>query len=636
LDRNILTGTLPAGVLGWGTRVLSRSAVRSRRGWRRPLTAVLALAAVVLLVIADPGLSLAGSEELSRAGVPESSLTSLNIALLKSGYTSSYFLQEWAYNDVVNRWLTFLAANGVRHRLITDSELEQGRLDEFSVLVLPGALCLSKQEKEAVRSFLRQGKGVISSWAVGVRSENGDWSGWSFLEELTGSRFKGYINGAPAAWVTLSGKTPLSAGLEAGSRMELLGGWKVALSETPSSTYWSDYSLDYLKTSEDSSTGAAVVQAPCGDGRAVWFGFNSSDVITRPKDQAELNQLLLNALLWSARTPTCQVFCWPGGHDAAVVFSQDVEYLFENAANAVQVLREEQIRGTFFCVSDLAADTPELVKALADVGEVGTHSDNHEQFQGQTFDLQKRRLKESSEALERMGAPRVIGFRPPYELCDEATLRAWVELGGRFMFGQPEYDPRMTPQIVTVPEGDSQGPNVSSPLVLLSRVGRDDHGTLNVEALTDNAEILEQHKSDMDWVTGLGGLYMFGYHSNLICLPERIDVLRQMVRYAKSRDVWITTAGDVAVWWKARSKVSAEVSRPSEDVLSLSVRNAGTEPVDGVTLMVRLPRAPGAVNIESNSPGLPSIRHDLEGDELKLYVDDLKGDGAETYTITLQ
>jgi hypothetical protein len=203
------------------------------------------------------------------------------------------------------------------------------------------------------------------------------------------------------------------------------------------------------------------------------------------------------------------------------------------------------------------------------------------------------------------------------------------------MFGQPEYDPRMTPQVVTVQEGHPHGPDVSYPLVLLSRVGRDDHGTLNVEALTDNAEIVEHHESDMDWVTSLGGLYMFGYHSNLVCLPERIDVLRQMVRYAKSRDVWITIAGDVAVWWKARSKVSAVVSQTSEDVLSLSVRNAGTEPVDGVTLLIRLPKAPGAVNIESSSPDL-SIRHDLEKDELKLYVDDLKGDATEAYTITLQ
>ncbi len=619
-----------------GSRTVPRLGLRSKGGWCRPLVIVAVLIGAVLFGVADPGLSLPASRELSRAGVSESSLAPLNVALLKSDYTSSYFLQKWLYDEVVNRWLLFLAENGIRHRLVTDSLLEVGRLDEFNVLVLPGALCLSNREKESVRSFLKQGKGVISSWAVGVRSENGDWAGWSFLEELTGARFNGYINGRPAAWVAVSGRTPLSAGLEPGSRMELLGGWKVSLFRTQNSTYWSDYSLNHLTTSEDANTGAAVIEGRCGSGRTVWFGFNSSDVIARPPDQTALNQLLLNALLWSARVPTCRVSCWPDAHDAAVVFSQDVEYLFENAANAVQVLREEKIRGTFFCVSDLAAENPELVKALADVGEVGTHSDNHELFQGQPFDLQKRRLRESSEVLEGLGAPDVRGFRPPYELCDEATLKAWVELGGRFIFGQPGYDPRMTPQLVGVLNGDSRETILNNPLVLLSRVGRDDHGTLNIEALTDNAVILERHRSDMDWVTGLGGLYIFGYHSNLVCLPEHIDVLRQMIRYAKSLDVWITTAGDAAAWWKTRSSVSAEVSVSSEDVLSLSVRNTGTETVDDVTLVVQLPRTPGAVEIETDSLDIPPLRHDLAGSELRVHIDALKGAAVEAYTVTLR
>jgi len=604
------------------------------RNHRTPLIILIVICTVLLTSAKWVGCSNPDPQPEHRGG-SEASSAGLNVALLKSGYTSRYFAEKWQYEQVIYTWLTFLAESGIEHRLVSDSELEQGGMTEFTVLVLPAALCLSEEERVSVREFLADGRGVVASWAVGVRSRNGEWAGWGFVEELTRARFAGYIPGRPAAWVTLSGRSPLSVGLGAGHRLELVGGWKVALSRSERDGYWSDYNLDPWVAEGETRADVAVVHNARESGRAVWLGFSAAEVISNQVNRAALRKLLLNALNWTGRMPISHVWHWPEYRQAAAVFSQDVEYLFHNAASSVEVLKEEGIEGTFFCVSDLASDNSDLVRALAQVGEVGTHSDDHRQFKGQDFNEQYERLEKSSNALKEMGAVTVKGMRPPYELCDDATLKAWAILGGEYVFGQPEYNPRMMPQLYRVEEDPSHGLYEEKTLVLLPRAVRDDHTTLVVEALEENDAVFEAHRSDMERVYSLSGLCMFGYHSNIICLPERVEILSRLIRYAKTLDLWLTTAGDVARWWRMREGVSVEVTRREDGGMDLTVKNAGAEAVDGISAVVYLPSAASEVRITCDSPDTPPPRHILEGEKLIVYFDSVEADTLKSYTLEI-
>jgi peptidoglycan/xylan/chitin deacetylase (PgdA/CDA1 family) len=599
----------------------------------RLLLPVVLIAGAVLFAGPRAGGADSGVLASGPSGVSGTPLSKLNVGLLKSGYTARYFVEKWQYEQVIYKWLTFLAESGIKHRLVTDAELERGEIDEFTVLVIPTALCLSPGERDAIGEFLSKGRGVVASWGAGVRSHDGDWSGWDFLEGLTGSEFGGYIRGRPAAWVALSGGSPLSVGLGPGFRLELVGGWKIALEGRFGDGFWSDFNLNPWQSEGGTGALAVLTYAPPGRGRTAWLSFNVAEVISNPANQTGLKKLLLNAVNWVGRIPISDVWHWPDYHKAAAVFSQDVEYLFENAAGSVEVLKEEGVSGTFFCVSDLAMDNAELVRAFAEIGEVGTHSDDHRQFEGQPFDVQYKRLKKSADALNEMSGAEIKGMRPPYELCDEATLKAWAVLGGEYVFGQPEYNPRMMPELYTVPRDPSLGLDEDKTLVLLPRAVRDDHTTLVVEAHGDNDTIFEEHRLDMERVYGLGGLCMFGYHSNLVCLPERVEVLSRMVRYAKSLDLWLTTAKDVARWWKSKADVSVDLAQGKDGTIVLSVRNAGTETIDDVSIVVYLPGATGEVKITSNSSEIGSPRHTVEGQRLAVHLGALAGETMESYTV---
>ena len=575
------------------------------------------------------------SAEPANAEVPESSPPQVSASLLKSDYTFNYFEEKWRYEQSISKWQEVLSEMGVEHKLITDPELERGELEEFAILILPVALCLSEEERRAIRGFLSQGKGVMASSAIGTRSQDGEWAGWGFLRELTNSKTADCLVEDSPFRVAFLGNSPLSVGLRPGFRMDLWSQQKVAVTRAGKDAYWSDWGLRPQRTTEESDSDVAVAQGNYGKGRTVWFGFNVGEVAQDSVNQKALRRFLLNAIQWTGRVPISQAWYWPGNHQGAAIFTQDVEHLFQNAANAVKILREEGVPGTFFCVSDLAVDHQELVKTFAEIGEVGSHSDNHQVFKGQPFDLQLRRLKKSVTDLKEISGVEVKGLRPPEELLDERTLKAWATLGGEYIFGQPNYEPLVVPELLTVREDPSEGLSRKEPLVIIRRVVADDYAALVRDSLTDNEEILRLHKSDLDWIYDLSGLYVFAYHSNLYCLPDRVDILLRMVKYAKTLDLWFATAGDVSRWWRLREKVSTGIHSISQDRLLLSVENLSSESVTNLSVIVYLRRTPKTAEIRSNSSDIPSPNHWLEESKLVVHIESLQPNSVQTYTIKL-
>ncbi len=566
----------------------------------------------------------------------ESSPAGLRAGLLNSDYTLNYLSEKWRYEESLSRWRAVLSEARIEHTVISDSQLEAEGLEEFTVLILPAALCLSKEEKSAVMRFLKDGRGVVTTGAVGALSEKGEVLGWELLNGLTDSQGADYLPQDSTFWVALVGDSPLSIGLRPGFRIDLWSKERVAITRASKDAYWSDWSLNPKRVTEEFDSDVALARGTHSGGRTVWFGFNVGEVANDSLNRRALVALMLNSVKWAGRIPLALPWYWPSGHQGAAVFSQDVEYLFHNALNSVRVLREEGVPGTFFCVSDLALESPALVRSFAEIGEVGSHSDDHGQFKGQPFALQLSRLQKSVTDLKDIAGVRVRGLRPPYELYDQATLKAMAIVGGEYVFGEAgDYEPVIVPQLVIVEKDPSLGLPEEKSLVIIRRIVTDDHMALVVDSLTDNEEILRRHRSDLDWIYGLSGLYMFPYHSNLYCLPERVEVLARMVRYAKTLDLWLATALDVSRWWRLREKVSTKIRSISGDRLLLSVQNDNSEPVTNLSVAVYLPRQPKAVQVKSGFPDVSPPAYDLEQSKLVIHPVTVKPNSIQTYTITL-
>ncbi|MBX3168525.1 MAG: DUF3473 domain-containing protein [Candidatus Eremiobacteraeota bacterium] len=97
--------------------------------------------------------------------------------------------------------------------------------------------------------------------------------------------------------------------------------------------------------------------------------------------------------------------------------------------NTERFLRFLQARGaycTFFVVGELAEQEPELVRLLIDQGhEIAGHSHSHASLQELGPDNFRRDLERNLTSLERIGVPRVSGYRAPRFSLTRATSWAY-------------------------------------------------------------------------------------------------------------------------------------------------------------------------------------------------------------------
>ena len=85
----------------------------------------------------------------------------------------------------------------------------------------------------------------------------------------------------------------------------------------------------------------------------------------------------------------------------------------EGLPRLLQMLREEQVLGTFFTTGEVARRYPAAVRAIVDAGhELGCHGDTHRNFATLTMGESDQEIERASAVLREFGE--VVGFRAPY------------------------------------------------------------------------------------------------------------------------------------------------------------------------------------------------------------------------------
>jgi hypothetical protein len=171
-------------------------------------------------------------------------------------------------------------------------------------------------------------------------------------------------------------------------------------------------------------------------------------------------------------------------------------------------------------------------------------------------------------------------LRPPEEQFDEATMRAWLAAGGGYLLGANN-SRAAAPELLRV-EKDT--------LVLLPRAFADDIAAAGPERRRSPQLVTGIFRADMQRAKHVNGLYVLSYHSQLLSRPEYVPVLATIARELKADDsVWLTTAGEVAEWWRSRSFLHVGVRAATRDYLELLIRNRGDSAMQNVVLNVTLP-----------------------------------------------
>ena len=505
-------------------------------------------------------------------------------ALLRSPRNAAFFPDRTYYSASLGRWRALLEDVGGRVRELASAE-DLGALSADEVLVVPDAPCLSGGELAALRAHVRSGGGLVSNWAVGARDEECAWRGWTSIARLTGAPDVRELAVRDALYLTVPAGTPLSPGLDPGTRIELVPEPSLALTLEGARVYWSDWALNAAPDESGGGADAAALayRTPAG-GRGAWFGFRLSQSAT-PADSARMDRLVENGIRWVAGVATASVSPWPGGRRAALVLAQDLEAEYGRSLAMAELLRERDVRGSFFPVSRMVKDDKALAESLAATGEVGSQTSDHQPVVGLPLGEQSVRLRRSRAEIRDWTGVAPDGLKPPEEAFDENTLRAWGELGGTYVLA-------VNRSRSGSPELHRAGGRV---LVVLPRLIKDDYNVFVQEGALRSERLTAAFLEGMDKMRAMGGLAVVASHTQVIGSGRHLEAVRAVIDTARSHgDWWIVPARDVARWWRARSAVRLAVQPVTHDGLqAASDSTAHDDARPGLRLLVQAPAEEG-------------------------------------------
>jgi peptidoglycan/xylan/chitin deacetylase (PgdA/CDA1 family) len=260
--------------------------------------------------------------------------------------------------------------------------------------------------------------------------------------------------------------------------------------------------------------------------------------------------------------------------------TQDAEHSFRNSRRLAQRFAAIDVPVTFFVVSQLAAEHPELAAVLRSAGEVGSHSVDHRQVAGRLWSTQVAAVRQAHDDVSGWAGVPPAGLRPPREVYDEYTLEAWLRAGGRYVAGSND--------------SRSAGPEVyevrGGRIVVLPRVVDDDYALIVTRGVSSPDSLRAVLLGSVDKVRSLGGLNLVTLHTQLINTDRRVAAVESAVRSAQAAgDVWLTRASEIADWWLQRSYLELQVQERVDRSAVLAIRNNGTRAVSSAWLHLYLP-----------------------------------------------
>lgn len=501
----------------------------------------------------------------------------VSVGIVREPGSASYYDKPAKFDSGLTRWTNAIREVGADVSVLSPAQLSTERPE---VIVVPGSPCVGPITRAAIDTALAEGRGVILTWLSGIADGNCTPVGYSMITQLTGAARLDTLEERRDAYLTIPRGGPLAVDIPPGSRLEVFVANHVALRAAGRDAYWSDYLENPQPAHDEELLDAAVTHTQHGPGRVVYWGFDLPLVVNDGADgwNTSLSTMLVrNSIAWAASQPLATVEPWPRSRWSAAVLAQDVEDEFDNGRHALDSLRAAGVRGTFFVVSNLAKQNKDLVKDMAKYGEVGTHTENHRLLGGTDDSAQTRRLALTQKELTKLIGKPVTGLRPPEEQFDVATLSAWVAAGGRYVFGSN--DARTTsPEVIT---------SGKDTLILFGRNSNDDFISIRKLGRRDPDALAKEYIAAFTKVNQIGGLYLLSYHSQMLSRDDLVPAIAKVARtISADSSVWLTTAGDVAKWWRVRYGLRVTSRMVGTNRVELTVTNPSTESITGVVATI--------------------------------------------------
>ncbi len=555
---------------------------------------------------------------------------SLRVALIKSEYTAASFGDKRDnYYRLINIWERLLDHEGYGYHTLTD--IPQGEdIANYNLLVLPSTSCLSSEQGQAVKDFLKAGKGVVMTWACGTRNEYGQWKKYSLLQEIGGME----IASSPAAseestsTAMLSGGYPITAALPAGYHLD------VRSYDDPISCYAREarVMIDGVWTDPASRSfglhgvrdRVAVAHGDYLGGRFVWMGFSVGSSRESPAQKNAFFSVVQKSMLWAGHQVQAFSPVWPKERSCVVAITQNIYGPDDVNPRVIALLRKHRVQVSSFVIPRVMRDYPKQMDMLYSIGEVGLLGDPNVDYRGLSLSAQKRHFKDAASALKKMTGEYPKGFRPAAgQEFNEHTLDALVRTGYDYISTE-EYD-RIVPKAV---RSYRKAAFVTAPhlLWLMPEMGHVATGEENKNRML----------SYFAQINALNGLYCLSFQPSAMDFGfvDRLGEL--LLKIERNNNVLVTTAEGVINEWRNWDQLKMMTRHLSATRTSLKISNTGRHSVKDIVMYVELPRILDKLDIESMTLGteLPnSMSHD--GIRWKLYLNELGAGKNVTYYLDI-
>ena len=577
------------------------------RGRRSALQTFLTLLALVaaLIWLQETSTALSGAPRLLRsaqAAPPPDG----NYVVYVSESTAAHFRAVGGnYEVLITPWRKYFLARNMSVAFTRDLKALEGRAK--STLILPSAVSLTADERAKILSFYNRGGSILATWATGSWAGPGKWAGWDLIKSLGGNPL-GETTTKDGEFLIFRGETPVTFNITAGERISLSPSEENILVYKPdasSAARLVDWARLTAPVIQDKNSVVQFKEAARTQGRVVLFGFSEN---SWPAAAVDIYPLVDDSLNWLMRRPAIVLAAWPDAYPSAHVLEMDTEDGFATAENLSVMAKSKNIPVSFFVLSSVATQFPELLRRLNADHEIGLHGDVHDGFRGQSAPTQFKRIRTAQTDIDRLlgSSANRVGFRPPREEYDKATEAVLLDNGMLYQVIDPNSTSGRLPFFTKKGETDA-----SRSLIALPRTQRDD---LNLLAATQDPVALEKSMiEDLNVITENGGLAVLSIHSQNFDIDAPLArALPPYLAYVNTmrKKTWVTDTGSVARWWRDRSRVTLS-SDVKGGVVDVSLTVSGTTPVDGLSLIAMTPERGVAPKISKPQTGSPKPTIDM-------------------------
>ena len=245
---------------------------------------------------------------------------------------------------------------------------------------------------------------------------------------------------------------------------------------------------------------------------------------------------------------------WPEGKKCCLCITHDIETHqgLKNALKLMIIEREYGIRSVWNIPTERYPLDPEIIKILAENGEIGAHSTKHD---GRLINLTKQRLLERMRkcrsTLTEITGVEVHGFRAPILQHSHEIIEAAAQTGYQYTSTTPVW-PVSNPIIKK-----AHGIGTVYPLIL-------ENGILEIPVtLPQDLQLIRMLGKTpeqciqiwnqlKEFIKGLKGLCTLLIHPDYeLSKPENLKTYEQFIKtIVDDKECWITTPNELAKWWK--------------------------------------------------------------------------------------